>query len=96
MLNVFRNKFYWVVPALLALALFALPAAALNLAQAKAQGLVKETPSGYIAAVKPSAEVKALVGQINAGRKAEYQKIAKKRGTPLSVVEQLAGQKLTK
>jgi len=84
------------LPLLFALTLFALPASALDLSQAKAQGLVKETVSGYLVAVKPSDDVNALVSKINAGRKAEYKRIANKRGTPLSVVEQLAGQKLTK
>jgi uncharacterized protein YdbL (DUF1318 family) len=40
--------------------------------------------------------VNALVKNINAGRKAEYQRIAKKRGTSLTAVEQLAGKKLVK
>ena len=96
MLNESRNKFRLIPLVLLALTLFAMPASALDLGQAKAQGLVKETPSGYLAAVKSSAEVNALVSKINAGRKAEYQKIANKRGTPLSVVEQQAGKKLVK
>ncbi len=84
------------LPLLLALSLFSLPVSALNLDQAKAQKLVKETGSGYLVAVKPSAEVNALIKKINAGRKAQYQKIAKKQGTSLTTVEQLAGQKLTK
>jgi len=96
MLKSLKNKLNWMAPAFLVLALFALPASALNLGQAKSQGLVKETASGYLVAVKPSGEVNALVSKINAGRKAEYQRIAKKNGTPLSAVEQLAGQKLTK
>ena len=96
MLNISRNKFQWMAPVLLALALFAMPASALDLAQARAQGLVKETPSGYLTVVKPSGEVNNLVKNINAGRKAEYQRIAKKNGTPLSTVEQLAGKRLTK
>jgi len=96
MLNISRNKFQWMAPVLLALALFAMPASALDLAQARAQGLVKETPSGYLTVVKPSGEVNNLVKNINAGRKAEYQRIAKKNGTPLTTVEQLAGKRLTK
>jgi uncharacterized protein len=96
MLNELRNKFRWIFPLLLALSLFAMPASALDLGQAKSQGLVKETVSGYLTAVKPSAEVNALVKNINAGRKAEYQRIAKKRGTSLTAVEQLAGKKLVK
>jgi len=95
MLNTLKSKFYWMAPVVLMLALFALPASALNLSEVKAQGLVKETVSGYLVAVKPSAEVNALVEKINAGRKAEYQQIADKRGTPLSAVEQQAGKKLT-
>jgi len=96
MLNIPKNKFQWMAPVLLALALFAMPASALDLAQARAQGLVKETPSGYLTVVKPSAEVNNLVKNINAGRKAEYQRIAKKRRTPLTTVEQRAGKRLTK
>lgn len=91
-----RNKIIRTLPVLLVLALFSMPVSALNLDQAKAQGLVRETSSGYLVAVKPSAEVNALVNKINTGRKAEYQKIAKKRGTSLSAVEQLAGKRLAK
>ena len=43
MLNEFRRKFYWIAAALIALTLFTVPASALDLGQAKAQGLVKET-----------------------------------------------------
>lgn len=95
MLNKSRKKFQWMATVLFMLTLFAMPASALDLGQARAQGLVKETPSGYIVAVKPSGEVNSLVNKINAGRKAEYQRIAKKNGTPLSTVEQLAGKRLT-
>ena len=96
-MNTFRNTFRRALSiSWLALALFSLPASALNLDQAKAQNLVKETPGGYLVAVKPSTEVDALIKKINAGRKAQYQKIAKKQGTSLKTVEQLAGQKLTK
>jgi len=92
----FRNIISRTLPLLLALSLFSLPTSALDLDQAKAQKLVKETPSGYLVAVKPSAEVDALIKKVNAGRKAHYQKIAKKQGTSLATVEQLAGQKLAK
>ncbi len=96
MLNTLKNKFFWMAPVFLMLALFALPASSLNLSEARAQGLVQETASGYLVAVKPTDEVNSLVSKINAGRKAEYQRIADKRGTPLSAVEQQAGKKLTK
>jgi len=96
MFGEFSMKRTGLLPLFLALTLFALPASALDLGQARSQGLVKETANGYLVAAKPSAEVNALVSKVNAGRKAEYQRIAKKNGTPLSVVEQAAGKKLTK
>lgn len=71
----------------------ALPAFALDLGQAKQAGLVGEQPSGYLASVSssPSSEVKDLVSKTNAARKAEYERIAKKNGTKVSVVEQISG-----
>jgi len=71
----------------------ALPAVALDLGAAKQQGLVGETNTGYLAAVKSSAEVDALVADINAQRKAQYQKIAEKNGISLQAVEARAGLK---
>lgn len=91
-----KDKISWMPLAVLLLMLFAAPSMALDLGQAKSQGMVKETPSGYLAPVKSNDEVKALVNKINAARKAEYQKIANKRGVPLNAVEKQAGQKLTK
>jgi uncharacterized protein len=73
--------------------LMSLPAFALDLGSAKSQGLVGETSSGYIAAVKPSGEVNALVADINKQRKAHYQKIAGKNNISLQAVEVRAGQK---
>lgn len=84
------------LPALAVLVLslvLSLPAVALELGAAKAGGLVGETASGYLAAVKPSAEVNALVKNINARRKAQYQKIAEKNKISLQAVEARAGQK---
>lgn len=70
-----------------------LSAFALSLDQAKSQGLVGETPSGYLAAVQAGGEAEPLVVDINQKRKTEYGKIAGKNGTPVSVVEALAGKK---
>ncbi len=76
------------------LLLIAQPAYSIDLATAKNQGLVGETPSGYLDTVKsPSPEVKALVESINAKRKQKYQEIAKRNNTSLQAVEQLAGKK---
>ena len=74
----------------------ALPALALDLGDAKSRGLVGENASGYIAAVKSSPEVDALVSQINAKRKARYQEIAKQNSISLEAVQVRAGQKAIK
>jgi uncharacterized protein len=71
----------------------AMPAFSLDLGEAKSGGLVGETSSGYLAAVKSSAEVDALVASINSKRKAQYQKIAQKNNISLQAVEVRAGQK---
>lgn len=74
--------------------LFSISAVALDLQTAKAQGLVGETNKGYLGAPKsPTAEVRSLIDDINRKRKAQYQKVAQKVGKPLSVIEQLAGEK---
>jgi uncharacterized protein YdbL (DUF1318 family) len=73
--------------------LMAIPVFALDLGGAKSGGLVGETNTGYIAAVKPSAEVDALVKSINSQRKGQYQKIAAKNGISLEAVEARAGLK---
>ncbi len=74
--------------------LLASPALALDLDTAKARGLVGENANGYIGAVQSSGEVNTLVKSINAQRKAHYQDISRKNGTPLGTVEKLAGEKL--
>jgi hypothetical protein len=71
-------------------------AAALDLDDAKAKGLVGEKTDGYVAAVAatPSAEVKALVTDVNAKRKVAYQEVATRNGTDPVEVAKLAAQKL--
>ncbi|MEH6593058.1 MAG: YdbL family protein [Halioglobus sp.] len=73
--------------------LLATPAFALDLGAAKSQGLVGETSTGYLAAVKPSGDINALVKDINNQRKAHYKKIAAKNNISLEAVEVRAGQK---
>lgn len=76
------------------LLLIAQPVFAIDLQSAKDQGVVGETPSGYLAAVKsPSPEVSALIESINSKRKIKYQEIATRNNTSLQSVEQLAGKK---
>ena len=80
--DVFRNIF-----AALLLVLAFQAAWAIDLHAAKEQGLVGEANTGYLAAVgAPSAEVKALIDEVNAKRKAEFERTAKKTGaTPEQV-----------
>ena len=83
------------LPALLLLCLFALPAWAISLDQAKNQGLVGEQASGYLGIVSPpgSREVRDVVENVNLRRKDEYERIAARNGIALEQVEKLAGKR---
>ena len=72
------------------------PAQADPLDDAKAAGLVGERIDGYLGVLESSApaDVKRLVEQINAERRAKYAEIAKKQGAPVKAVAQIAGEKL--
>ncbi|CNE18562.1 YdbL family protein [Yersinia kristensenii] len=74
--------------------LFSTGAFALTLEQAKQQGRVGETLSGYLAPVKKDAETLALVEQINIARTQKYQEVAQKNHISTEDVAKLAGQKL--
>jgi len=56
---------------------------ALDIRDAKAQGLVGEANNGYIAAIQTpaSAEVRALVADVNGKRKIRFAETARKTGT---------------
>ncbi len=84
------------VPLFLGLCLTALPANAVDLAQAKAVGLVGEQMNGLLGVVKADAgaDVQNLVKSINAQRLAEYQRIAAKNGVPAEEVARLTAQKV--
>ena len=73
---------------------FSSGAFALTLEQAKQQGRVGETLSGYLAPVKKDAETLALVEQINIARAEKYQEVAQKNHLSTEDVAKLAGQKL--
>ncbi|MGE4560259.1 MAG: YdbL family protein [Desulfobulbus sp.] len=65
---------------------------ALDLQTAKSQGMVGETPTGYLAPVRQAGgEVGQLVQSINQQRRQQYQQIAQRNNTTLQAVEQLAG-----
>lgn len=66
------------------LLMFALQSAwAIDLQDAKSQGLVGEGNNGYLAAVQTpaSAEVKTLIADVNAKRKAQFENTAMKTNT---------------
>jgi len=67
--------------------------AASPLTQPKADGLIGEQANGYIGLVQQNvpADIKKLVNDVNAKRRAGYQKIAKKQGTSLAEVERVGG-----
>jgi len=66
-----------------------------SLTQPKADGLIGEQADGYLGLVAQNvpADIKKLVAEVNAKRKAGYQKIAAKQGTSLSEVEKVGGNK---
>lgn len=74
---------------------FGSAAYAIGIDEAKQAGLVGETMEGYIAAVadSPSAEVAALVEEVNARRREEYRRIAEQNGITVEQVEALAAKK---
>jgi uncharacterized protein YdbL (DUF1318 family) len=71
-----------------------LPGWGLTLEEAKSQGAVGEQPNGYLGVVQPgaSAEVQALVNDVNQKRRQMYEDIARRNSTKLEAVEMLAGQ----
>ncbi|EMD1655870.1 YdbL family protein [Pluralibacter gergoviae] len=76
------------------LALVCQSAQALTLEQARAEGRVGETLSGYLAPVAQDADTQALVARINAARSASYQQLASQNNVPVNEVAKMAGQKL--
>lgn len=80
--------------AVLTLSLMVTSASALTLSEARQQGRVGETLSGYLAALKTDSETQALVTQINQARRENYQQLADSNGLPRDEVAKLAGQKL--
>ena len=69
-------------------------AMALDLQQARAQGLVVEQASGYVTAAQLTPEVNTLVQDVNTARKKEYERISKENGQPVDVVAKLAADQI--
>lgn len=78
----------------LALSMLGQNASALSLNDARAQGRVGETLSGYIAPLREDAETQALVKHINQARSESYQRLADANNLPMDEVAKMAGQKL--
>lgn len=70
------------------------PVQALTLDEARQQGRVGETLSGYIAPRQQDRETLALVARINQGREAEYQRVARQNNLTTDQVARIAGEKL--
>ncbi|ORM70035.1 YdbL family protein [Pantoea rwandensis] len=80
---------------ILILALLLAPSAwALTLDEARQQGRVGETLSGFIAARQQDDETLALVKRINEGRSQQYQRVAQQNNLTTSEVARIAGEKL--
>lgn len=70
---------------------------AATLGQAKSNGQACEQPNGYLRSTAGApGDVKALVKNINAKRKAEYVKIANKNGVAVDQVAKLTAEKVIK
>jgi len=69
---------------------------ALELSDAKKQGLIGEQSNGLLGIVESSTEVQALVKKINALRLNKYTQIAQKNAMTVEQVSVLAGEKTIK
>ena len=84
----------FLVPAFVALLCAAAPAfAAMDIEQAKKDGLVGEQFNGLIGPVSsnPTVDVTEFVTEINDGRMQYYQSLAEQTGKPLALVQHDAG-----
>lgn len=89
-----RNN--WITNVFLALLISMMAASvavASPLTKPKADGLIGEQANGYIGLVRKDvpADIRKLVDDVNAKRKAGYQKIAAKQGASLKDVEKVGG-----
>lgn len=71
---------------------FSVQAFASDLSAARAKGVVGEKLDGYVAAV--TSEGASVVSDVNARRRAEYEKISKANGQPVSVVAKVAAENI--
>lgn len=64
-----------------------------KLESVKQQGLVGETPTGYLDVVRADGQAREVVEAINSARRDEYTRIAEKHNIPVTQVETVAGKK---
>lgn len=64
-----------------------------KLESAKQQGVVGETPTGYLDVVRTGGQARELVEAINSARRDEYTRIAERHDIPVTQVETVAGKK---
>ncbi|MFW0777162.1 MAG: YdbL family protein [Rickettsiales bacterium] len=74
--------------------LVSVPAYALSLNEARANGGVGEGRDGYVVALSKSSAMEKFADSINAKRKAEYMRISKENGQPVGVVAKLAAEQI--
>lgn len=90
-----KKSWYSKAIAMVLAMIWTVTAAAAELGELKAQGLVGERADGYLGLVQEvvAVDVSELVAEVNARRKAEYERIAADNNIALSEVEALAGRK---
>ena len=74
----------------------AIPAFALDLQTARQQGIIGEQPDGYVVVLKASDDASKLANEVNAARKAEYQRISKENGQSVEAVAKIAAETIAK
>lgn len=91
-----KTKLFYSCIVLAIALIFAAPVMALDLQQARAQGIIAEQPNGYVKVIKESPEATQLVNEVNAARTQEYQRISKEKGQPIDVVAKIAAEEIAK
>ncbi len=80
----------------LATLVFAKPVLALDLQQARTQGIIAEQPDGYVKVLQPRPEATQLANEVNDARTKEYQRISKEKGQPVDIVAKVAAEEIAK
>lgn len=72
------------------------PVMALDLQQARAQGIIAEQPDGYVRVLKDSPEATKLASEVNAARRQEYKRISSENGQAVDVVAKIAAETIAR